>query len=99
MALAYQARAMRKGLAKLGESSTLGGIACGKVSIDFNVEAFPGINSYADDNSSARYNVATIDRFFSPKVGGVLIHPVGRYKLDRLLDDNGIVRRFIIVAI
>jgi hypothetical protein len=35
---------------------------------------------------------------YDPKVGQTLVHPDGTFKLDRLLDDNGIVRRFIVAA-
>lgn len=35
---------------------------------------------------------------YNPKVGQTLTHPDGAFKLDRLLEDNGIVRRFIVSA-
>jgi hypothetical protein len=34
---------------------------------------------------------------YNPRVGQTLVHPDGTFRLDRLFEDNGIVRRFISV--
>jgi hypothetical protein len=36
---------------------------------------------------------------YNPKVGQVLEHPEGNVRLDRLLRDNGFVRKFIVVPV
>ncbi len=98
MALAYQARAMLRGLAKLGEPSLLAGVDCGNVALERNVDLFAGIGDTANDNHVVRYTVASIAGSYLPKVGQTLTHPDGSFVLDRLTSDNGIVRRFIVVA-
>lgn len=98
MALAYQGRAMLRGLAKLGEPSLLAGVACGPVAIERDVEVFAGIGSTAEDNPIVRRTVAAIAASYGPRVGLTLTHPDGAFVLDRLLDDNGFVRRFIVAA-
>lgn len=97
MALGYQARAMLRGLAKLGEPSLLAGVTCGNVALERNVEVFAGIGSTADDNAIVRYTVASIAGSYLPRVSQTLTHPDGAFVLDRMLDDNGHVRRFIVV--
>lgn len=96
--LAYQRRAMLRGLAKLGEPSTLAGVDCGEVVLERNVDVYAGIGDTADDNPVVRYTVATVDSGVEPKVGQALDHPDGAFVLDRLVEDNGHVRRFIVVA-
>lgn len=95
--LAFVARAMRQGLAKLGEPSLLGGVSCGKVAVSRKARLDPGMLSTADDNYVGRYDTALIDVAYAPKVGNVLDHPDGRFALDRLVHDNGVTRLFIIV--
>lgn len=97
MALAYQGRAVLRGLAKLGEPSTLAGVDCGKVALERNVIVYAGIGDTADDNPVVRYIVATIDRTADPRVGQALVHPDGAFVLDRLVEDNGFTRRYIVV--
>lgn len=104
MALGYQARAMLRGLAKLGGPSSLAGVDCGDVAIERNVaveriaEPYAGFGSVRENISPVHHDVASIDATFNPKVGQILTHPDGTFLLDRLLDDNGVVRNFIIVA-
>ena len=98
MALGFQARAMLKGLAKLGEPSVLAGVDVGKVVLERDVELFAGIADRSDDNPVVRFTTASIDASFNPKVGQALTHPDGAFMLDRLIGDNGYVRRFIVVA-
>lgn len=97
MALPYVARAMAKGLSLLGEPSLLNGASCGKVNLQRNVDLFAGIGDTADDNPTIRYDVASVGVPYAPKVGDLLAHPDGTFRLDRLVDDNGHVRRFIVV--
>jgi hypothetical protein len=98
MALGYIARALAKGLAKLGEPSLLDGLDCGNVNLQRDVEVFAGIGDTADDNPVVRRDVVTIDCQFNPRVGQVLVHPDGTFKLDRLVQDNRYTRQFIVVA-
>lgn len=98
MALAYQARALLRGLAKFGEPSTLAGLDCGKVALERDVDLYAGIGDTADDNPVVRYTVASIACEFSPRVGQALSHPDGDFVLDRLIGDNGVIRRFIVAA-
>lgn len=117
MALGFQARAMLRGLAKLGEPSTLAGLACGKVAIERDVILFAGIGNTAEDNHVVKYTVlsiasqpsgvdfllglppATTSALYAPKVGQTVVHPDGSFVLDRQVDDNGFVRRFIAVPV
>jgi hypothetical protein len=98
MALAYQGRAMLRGLAKLGEPSLLAGSDCGSVAIQRNVDLFASIGDTADDNPVVRYTMAVIDNSYSPKVGQLLAHPDGSFVLDRLHEDNGFISKFIVVG-
>ena len=98
----YQARALLRGLVKFGEPSVLAGLACGHVSIQRNVaiersvEPYPGFSNARENVTIARHTVAGIDRSFNPRSGQVLVHPDGAFLLDRLIEDNGIVSRFIV---
>lgn len=96
--LGFQARAMLRGLAKHGEPSSLQGTPCGKVAIERGVEEYAGIGNTADDNPMIRVIVATIDASYAPRVGQTLVHPTeGTFKLDRLFNDIGVIRRYIVV--
>lgn len=98
MALGYQARAMLRGLAKLGEPSSLDAVPCGNVNLQRDVVLFAGIGDDANDNPVVRYDVAVIASEYEPRVGQTLVHPDGTYRLDRLVADNRYARRFILVA-
>ena len=97
MALGYIARALAKGLAKLGEPSLLDGLDCGKVNLQRDVSEYAGIGDTAHDNPVVRYDVATIDAQFNPRVGQALQHPDGTFRLDKLVQDNRYNRQFIVV--
>lgn len=97
--LGYQARAMQRGLAKLGEASLLDGVDCGPVNLQRDVLLYAGIGDTADDNAVVRYDMAVVDSSHNPRVGQRLSHPDGEYRLDRLVDDNRFVRRFIVVPV
>lgn len=60
MSLGFQARAMLRGLAKLGEPSTLAGVPCGHVAIERDVILFAGIGNTAEDNPVVKYTVLSI---------------------------------------
>jgi hypothetical protein len=99
MTLGYVARALARGLAKLGEPSVLDGLPCGNVNLQRGVELFAGIGDTANDNPVVRFDVAVIGSEFDPKVGGLLDHPDGNYRLDRLVRDNLYAREFIVVKV
>lgn len=98
MSLGVFARAAERGLAKLGEPSSLDGTPCGNVALERGVQVFAGLLDQANDNTVAQHDVATVLSTFNPKVGGVLVHPDGTFKLDRKLSDNGYSMRFVVVA-
>jgi hypothetical protein len=97
MALGYIARALARGLAKLGEPSLLDGEPCGNVNLQRDVVNFAGIGDTADDNPVVRYDVAAISAEFNPRVGQALQHPDGTFRLDKLVQDNRYTRHFIVV--
>ena len=97
MALGYIARALAKGLAKLGEPSLLGGVDCGNVNLQRDVIEYAGIGDTANDNPVVRQDVVSIEVQFNPQVGQVLVHPDGTFKLDRLIRDNRYTRQFVVV--
>lgn len=90
------ARAAAAGLAKLGGASLLQGAACGNVNLEYGVELFAGSLGTANDNHVVRRDVATILKSYGPKVGQTLVHPDGTFLLERLLNDDGTVRRFVV---
>lgn len=102
MALGYQARAMLRGLAKLGEPSLLAGVTCGNVALERNVdveqdtEAHGTLGNFRQNVVIVKHTVAHIATSYAPRVGQSLTHPDGAFVLDRLLEDNGHTRRFIV---
>lgn len=99
MALGYMARAMQRGLDLHGEASLLDGVNIGKAVLERGVDLVAGIADRADDNFVAQVDVASIAAEHSPRVGQVLAHPDGNFKLSRKVEDNGFVQRFIVVAV
>ena len=97
MALGYIARALARGLAKLGEPSLLDGLDCGNVNLQRDVIEYAGIGDTAHDNPVVRYDVASIGVEFDPRVGQALQHPDGTFRLDKLVQDNRYTRKFIVV--
>ena len=98
MALGIFARAEALGLAKLGEPSSLDGLPCGNVHLEHGVELYAGVLDNADDNHVVRHVVAKILSTYNPKVGAVLVHPDGRFLLDRRVETSGYAQRFVVVA-
>ena len=107
MALGFQARAALRVLSRMGQDALLRGAPAGKVHIARNVALFPGIINTADDNPMVRYTVASIDQSLTPKVGntlsiGALVDgvfvPEANFVLDRLVQNNGYVSRWIVAA-
>lgn len=90
-------RAMKAGLAKVGEPSLLRGVPAGKVSIQHGVQIVIGNRSTEDDNFVGVFTVASIDSIYAPATGDLLEHPDGNFYLDRLHHDNGAVQQFILV--
>jgi hypothetical protein len=87
MALGFQARAEAAGL------------ECGKVHLERGVDLFAGLLDNADDNQVVRRDVAKIATQYAPKVGALLEHPSGRFRLDRRVADSGYAQKFIVVAV
>ncbi len=76
----------------MGESSLLRGAVECKVNIENGVQVFgdDGVTVFEKD-------VATISTEHAPKVGDILVHPDGIYKLDAKFQDNGVAPRFIVI--
>jgi len=96
MALVHQQLALRAGLAVMGEPSFLDGVACGKVNVERGVRVSRASAETDYDNHTIIVDVATIDAAFKPKAGKLLRHPEGTFRLDKLLEDNGPTRRYVI---
>lgn len=93
-------RAFDKGLAILGEPSLLDGVPCGHAEVRRDVQMFAGLFDQANDNHVVRADTASIKAVHNPRVDQVLTHPSqGRYRLTRLLVDDGVERRFIAVKV
>lgn len=75
----------------------LDGVDCGSVNLQRDTILFAGIGDDANDNPVVRYDLAAISTEHDPRVGQTLTHPDGAFVLDRLVDDNRFVRRFILV--
>ena len=99
MTLGIIARAMQAGLSKLGEPSFLDGNDIGHVNIERDVDVFAGDPGRADDNSVAQHDVAVIPRTAGARTGQILVHPDGRFKLSRRLEDNGYTVTYILVEV
>lgn len=91
-------RAVQKGLAILGEPSSLAGQPCGRVAVARDVDLFAGSFDRVEDNRVANAVVVTIESQYTPRVGQTLVHPTeGTFKLMRLAADDGFKRQFIVV--
>ena len=99
MTLAYQARAMQRGLDHLGEASLLDGVDCGNVALQRSVSIGVGNTDRNDDNHTAQADVMIIARSYGPRVGQTVTHPDGVFRLSRRLKDNGFSLRFIVTEI
>ena len=97
MGLGVFARASRRILDKLGEDASLRGAPAGKVNLEHGVELNAGMLGTADDNYVLRYSIATISVEYAPRVGDTLVHPDGTFRLDRLVTDDGYLRRYVVV--
>lgn len=97
MALAFLARAVKAGLAKLGEASLLDGNDVGKVALERGVEISVGDAGRADDNFTTSADIVTIGGEYASAIGQTLVHPDGTFRLTRLVDDNGYARTFVVV--
>lgn len=94
----YTARAMRAGLSKVGEPSSLRGLPCGNAVLNRSVNVARMFPSTEADNYVGLYDVASISTEFSPTRGDHFDHPDGAFVLDRLVHDNGAIRQYIVVA-
>lgn len=94
----YTARAMRAGLSKVGEPSSLRGLPCGNAVLSRSVNVARMFPSTEADNYGGLYDVASISTEFSPTRGDHFDHPDGAFVLDRLVHDNGAIRQYIVVA-
>lgn len=97
MSLGFMARASKRVLVKYGQDALLRGAPAGKVAVIRDLELAPGRLDDANDNHAASILVGVIDSVHSPKVGDLLSHPEGDFRLDRKIEDTGYVRHFILV--
>lgn len=106
MTLGIFARAMKAGLSKFGEPSSLDGVVIGKVAIERGVEIFDGVNRsvnsfggqplVSDGQYVAHHDVATLPASVSPVIGQTLVHPDGTFRLTRRLSEDGCTIDFVI---
>lgn len=76
----------------MGEDSFLRGEGPFKINIEH------GVQVYGEDGEAILdRDVATISASLYPKVGDVLVHPDGTFKLDAKFQDNGFNPRFILI--
>lgn len=62
-----------------------------------NIEHGVSVTDDAGDMIGQR-DIATIPTAAEPRKGDVFVHPDGTYKIDRLFQDNGANKRYIVVA-
>ena len=87
-------RASQSILAVLGKDAFLRGEATPyKINIEHGVQV-------QDEQSGLIHqrDIATIPNAALPRKGDTLTHPDGSYKIDKLYQDNGVNKRYIIVA-
>ena len=97
MNLGYQARASTRVLRLYGKDALLRGAPAGKVALLRDVDEAPGRLDDANDNHVATITVAVVSSEASPRVGDLLEHPDGNFRLDRKLEDTGYLRHFVAV--
>lgn len=101
MARDFQARVILAGLARVGQpGSSLNGQPCGSVHIERDAGQAPGSFETVYDNHVVRLIYATIARQYPTRTGDVLVVPnEGTFRLDRLVGDNGVTRRFVVAEV
>ena len=92
MALTIFQQMSRTVLAVLGEDATLRGTEPCRVNIEHGVQVTGG-----DGMTVLEKSVATIAASLNPKVGDMLTHPDGTYRLDVEAGNNGHSKRFILL--
>lgn len=97
MALPIFQRMAAAARAKLGEVSTLNGLAIGKVNLQKHVAVDAGIGNTADDNPTVYRDVATFDAAAVIRTGDILAHPDGTYKIDAKLSRSEYRQTYIVV--
>ena len=80
--------------AHLGEDSVLRGNVPCRVNLQRGVQVVG-----ADDNVVVEKIVVTIGSEHAPKVGDLLTHPDGNFKLDAPFRNNGFSQRFIVLEL
>jgi len=88
-------RASQSILAVLGKDAFLRGEATAyKINIEHGVQV-------QDEQSGLIHqrDIATIPNAALPRKGDTLNHPDGQYKIDKLYQDNGVNKRYVIVAV
>ena len=83
-------RAGAAALSILGQAATLNGANAGRVHVA------RGVRLVLEDVEVTR-DVATVGLPANPRQGMTLVHPDGTFKLDVLIGDNGVNRRYILV--
>lgn len=81
-------------LALMGEDCTLRGNVPCRANIEHGVQV-----TGEDGLMVLERSVATIGAEHEPKVGDVLTHPDGTYRLDVQMGNNGFNKRFMLVAV
>lgn len=93
MLSAFQ-RAGKSILAVLGQDAFLRGEM---TPVRINIEH--GVDVYNDGQLVGQKDVATIPIEAQPRIGDRLVHPDGTYTLDNLYQDNGVNKRYVLLAV
>lgn len=57
-----------------------------------------GVDVYNDGQLIGQRDVATIPIEAQPRIGDLLVHPDGTYRIDNLYQDNGVNKRYVVLA-
>lgn len=87
-------QATKSALSLLGESAFLRGDVPCQVNVEHGVQ----LAGY-EEGVVVERDVAQIDADVLPEVGDTLTHPDGTYTLDRLLEDKGAFKRFVLLKV
>lgn len=96
MPRAVQVRVVLAGLARVGRPALLDGQPAGYGHVERDADLAQGSYDTVYDNHVLRVNIVTLAASFDPRTGQtVQIEDEGTFKLDRLLKDSGVTRKFV----
>jgi hypothetical protein len=81
-------------LAVMGQDSFLRSTVGCRVNIEYGVQ-----EQGEYDEARLLRTVASIDAALLPRSGDDLVHPDGNFKLDRRLQDSGVIERWVVIKL